>query len=56
MDYPRPPRVEPRSERVTVRLGGQVIADTTDAVRVLETGHPPGPHLRAAGRLPRRCN
>jgi uncharacterized protein (DUF427 family) len=40
-DYPRPPRVEPRSERVVVRLGGQVIADTTDAVRVLETSHPP---------------
>ena len=40
-DYPRPPRVEPRSERLIVRLGGQVIADTTDAVRVLETSHPP---------------
>ncbi|ABM09660.1 putative domain of unknown function (DUF427) [Paenarthrobacter aurescens TC1] len=40
-DYPRPPRIEPRSERVVVRLGGQVIVDTTDAVRVLETSHPP---------------
>ncbi len=40
-DYPRPPAVDPRSERVIVRLGGQVIADTTDAVRVLETSHPP---------------
>jgi uncharacterized protein (DUF427 family) len=40
-DYPRPPRVEPRTERVVVRLGGQVIADTTDSVRVLETSHPP---------------
>ncbi len=40
-DYPRPPRIEPRSERVVVRLGGQVIAETTDAVRVLETSHPP---------------
>ncbi len=40
-DYPRPPRVEPLSERIVVRLGGQVIADTTDAVRVLETSHPP---------------
>jgi uncharacterized protein (DUF427 family) len=40
-DYPRPPRVEARSERIVVRLGGQVIADTTDAVRVLETSHPP---------------
>ncbi|PCE13606.1 hypothetical protein AUC47_07290 [Microbacterium sp. SZ1] len=40
-DYPRPPRVEPVPERVTIRLGGEVIADTTDAVRVLETSHPP---------------
>jgi uncharacterized protein (DUF427 family) len=40
-DYPRPPRVESRPERVIVRLGGQVIADTTDTVRVLETSHPP---------------
>ena len=40
-DYPRPPRIEPRPERVMVRLGGQVIADTTDTVRVLETSHPP---------------
>jgi uncharacterized protein (DUF427 family) len=40
-DYPRPPRVEPRSERIVVRLDGHVIADTTDAVRVLETSHPP---------------
>ena len=40
-DYPRPPHVEPRSERVVVRLGGHVIADTTDSVRVLETSHPP---------------
>ncbi|KQO65333.1 hypothetical protein ASF23_03235 [Curtobacterium sp. Leaf261] len=40
-DYPRPPRVERSSERVVVRLGGTVIADTTDSVRVLETSHPP---------------
>ncbi|MCD4851402.1 DUF427 domain-containing protein [Arthrobacter sp. AK01] len=40
-DYPRPPRVEPRPERIVVRLGGQVIADSTDSVRVLETSHPP---------------
>lgn len=40
-DYPRPPRIEPRTERVVVRFGGQLIADTTDAVRVLETSHPP---------------
>mgnify|MGYP003543106371 FL=1 len=40
-DYPRPPRVEPRPERVVVSLAGDVIADTTDTVRVLETSHPP---------------
>jgi uncharacterized protein (DUF427 family) len=40
-DYPRPPRVDRTGERVVVRLGGAVIADTTDAVRVLETSHPP---------------
>ncbi|GAA1209037.1 DUF427 domain-containing protein [Rhodoglobus aureus] len=40
-DYPRPPRVEQRPERIVVKLGGEVIVDTTDAVRVLETSHPP---------------
>src|SRR3954447_18088433 len=50
-DYPRPPRVEPTTERVVVRLGGQVVADTRDALRVLETSHPPAYYLpRAAFR------
>lgn len=40
-DYPRPPAVEAVPERVVVRLGGVVVADTTNAVRVLETSHPP---------------
>ena len=40
-DYPRPPRVEATADRIRIRLDGQVIADTTDAVRVLETSHPP---------------
>ncbi|MEP7017942.1 MAG: hypothetical protein ABI899_07985, partial [Actinomycetota bacterium] len=35
-DFPRPPRVEPSSERVVIRFGGQVVADSRDAVRVLE--------------------
>ena len=48
-DYPRPPAVEPVHERVVVWLGGQVIADTTDAVRVLETSHPPVYYLPMAG-------
>lgn len=40
-DYPRPPRIERASRRVVVELGGQVIVDTDDVVRVLETSHPP---------------
>lgn len=40
-DYPRPPRVEPVSGRVTIELNGQRIVDTTRALRVLETSHPP---------------
>ncbi|WP_223625159.1 DUF427 domain-containing protein [Microbacterium sp. EST19A] len=51
-DYPRPPRVEPVTERVTIRLGGELIADTRDAVRVLETSHPPVYYLPIADFVP----
>lgn len=40
-DYPRPPAVEPSERRVRIVLGGVTIVDTTEAVRVLETSHPP---------------
>ncbi|MFB7892473.1 DUF427 domain-containing protein [Microbacterium sp. NPDC056044] len=40
-DYPRPPRLERVARRVRIRLGGEVIVDTDDVVRVLETSHPP---------------
>lgn len=40
-DYPRPPRVEPTSRLVRVVFNGEVIAETTRALRVLETSHPP---------------
>ncbi|MBG6238332.1 uncharacterized protein (DUF427 family) [Mycetocola sp. CAN_C7] len=40
-DYPRPPRVESSPDRITIRLGGEVIAQSSRAVRVLETSHPP---------------
>ena len=40
-DYPRPPKVEAVTERISVRFAGEVIADTTRARRVLETSHPP---------------
>jgi uncharacterized protein (DUF427 family) len=44
-DYPRPPRVEASGQRVVVRLGGVVVVDTRDALRVLETSHPPTYYL-----------
>ena len=40
-DYPRPPRLEPVSDRIRVVFNGVTIADTTGAYRVLETSHPP---------------
>jgi uncharacterized protein (DUF427 family) len=40
-DYPRPPRVEPVSERLRVVVDGVVVADTTGGKRVLETAGPP---------------
>lgn len=43
--YPRPPRVEPTSELVEVVLGGEVVARTTTALRVLETSHAPTYYL-----------
>ena len=51
-----PPGREPR--RIRVILGGVVVADTTAALRVLETSHPPSYYLPpadiAAGALRRR--
>lgn len=40
-DYPRPPRLEPVEDRVRVEHAGIVIADSTRALRILETSHPP---------------
>jgi uncharacterized protein (DUF427 family) len=40
-DYPRPPRIEPVVRRARIQLGGEVIVETDDMVRVLETSHPP---------------
>jgi uncharacterized protein (DUF427 family) len=40
-DYPRPPRLAPDARRVIVRKGAHVIADTTRALRMLETASPP---------------
>jgi uncharacterized protein (DUF427 family) len=40
-DYPRPPRVEACTRRLRVEFAGVVIADSTRALRVLETASPP---------------
>ena len=40
-DYPRPPRLETFEGEITVELGGETIAATRHAWRVLETSHPP---------------
>jgi uncharacterized protein (DUF427 family) len=40
-DYPRPPRLEQVVEQITVAFAGETIADTSRAVRVLETSQPP---------------
>ena len=40
-DYPRPPALVPCERRVRVLLDGELVADSTDALRVLETASPP---------------
>ncbi|KAJ1561090.1 hypothetical protein HK405_004959, partial [Cladochytrium tenue] len=40
-DYPRPPALQPTSRRLRVFLNGTLVAETTRALRVLETSHPP---------------
>jgi uncharacterized protein (DUF427 family) len=40
-DYPRPPRMEPCARRVRIELGGELVAASRDALRILETSHPP---------------
>ena len=40
-DYPRPPAVGSCERRVRVQFAGEVLADSTHALRVLETSHPP---------------
>ncbi|MCA0436808.1 MAG: DUF427 domain-containing protein [Actinobacteria bacterium] len=47
-DYPRPPALRPVRSRVTVHLAGQLIVDTTTAIAVLETSHPPTIYLPRA--------
>jgi uncharacterized protein (DUF427 family) len=40
-DYPRPPRVERTARTLKISHGGILLAETRNAVRILETSHPP---------------
>jgi uncharacterized protein (DUF427 family) len=40
-DYPRPPQLETTTRRIVVKVGDVVVADTANALRYLETSHPP---------------
>jgi uncharacterized protein (DUF427 family) len=44
-DYPRPPVAVPCDKRIVIVHHGVTIADTTNAVRTLETSHPPTYYL-----------
>lgn len=43
--YPRPPKLEPVPQPILIRLGGAVVAQTSRAMRVLETHHAPTYYL-----------
>jgi uncharacterized protein (DUF427 family) len=51
-DYPRPPRLEPCAKPVEVFLGGERIAASERALRVLETSHPPVIYIPAEDFAP----
>jgi uncharacterized protein (DUF427 family) len=40
-DFPRPPRIEPVPDEISVCVGDQPLARTRRSLRVLETGNPP---------------
>lgn len=43
--YPRPPVAAPTPRRIRIVHGGVTLADTTAAIRTLETSHPPTYYL-----------
>jgi len=47
-DFPRPPGIEPVPQPVRIILGGETIALTDSAWRILETYHPPTYYLPAS--------
>jgi uncharacterized protein (DUF427 family) len=51
-DFPRPPAIERVTRRIRIMLGGEIIADTIAAWRILETTHPPTYYLPVAAFKP----
>jgi uncharacterized protein (DUF427 family) len=47
-DYPRPPRLEASTRHLQVVFGGETVADSRSALRVLETAGPPCYYVPAA--------
>jgi len=47
-DYPRPPRIEPSERDVRIEFAGETVAETSAALRVLETASPPTIYLPVA--------
>src|SRR4051812_23004700 len=47
-DYPRPPAIVATTDRIRVIHGGVTIADSTAALRVLETSQPPAFYIPRA--------
>ncbi|MDX2271651.1 MAG: DUF427 domain-containing protein [Cyanobacteriota bacterium] len=50
-DYPRPPRVEACTDQICVWIGEQMIANSCQTWRVLETSHPPVYYIPATDIL-----
>lgn len=40
-DYPRPPKLEKFQGQIKIQLKGDVIVNSNDVLRILETSHPP---------------
>lgn len=51
-DYPRPPALVPCARRVRIELGGVTIVDSSAALRILETSHPPTIYVPPADIAP----
>ena len=46
--FPRPPAIEAVGERIRIEHAGRTIVDSTDALAVLETSHPPSYYVPAS--------